>query len=930
MARPCATYRLQFNGGFDFKAAAGLINYLRELKISDIYVSPIFQAVRGSSHGYDVVDHNKLNPELGSEADFEQLTAACKEAGLGWVQDIVPNHCAFDSDNFRLMDILENGVNSEFYNFFDIVWEHPYPTIRGRLLAPFLGTFYAESLEQGQIKLNYGQRGFTIDYYQLSLPLKIESYTMVLTHGLSKLKTALGEAHSDYLKLLGVIYILKNLPLADQRKERLQQIMFVKKMLWELYTNCPEFKNFIQSNIQTFNGVERQAETYNLLDRLLSEQVFRLAFWKVGTEEINYRRFFSINSLICLRVENQEVFDVVHELVFRLVKEQKITGFRIDHIDGLWDPAKYLERLNYKAGTIYTVVEKILALHEQLPPSWPVQGTTGYDFLNYANGLFCDRRNENKFDRIYTAFTGERMPYTSLKQEKKRLIIRTYMTADIDNMALFIKQISNQDRYGKDITLHGLRRGLVEVLTMFPIYRTYISYQNNAPTDQAMIAQAINDARYENHELLHEFDFIERFLLLKFSDVLSQQDRSEWVRFVMRFQQFSSPLMAKGVEDTLLYVYNRLISLNEIGSDPARFGISVKQFHAFNQYRVKHWPATMNATSTHDAKRGEDVRARIDVLSELPQSWLKAVRLWRDLNRPCKPTIDGIRVPDPNDEYFLYQTLIGVYPFDPESDFTARLKRYITKAVREAKTHTEWLKPDTAYEDGFTSFIDAILVPSGENKFLSEFLEFQRMIAWYGVFNSLSQVLLKIVSPGVPDFYQGSELWDLSMVDPDNRRPVDFERRKTLLEKIKTRIDEDLPALMLDMLAEISGPSIKMFTILHAMNVRDTMKDVLEEGDYVPLRAVGPYAMNVIAFARIKNKRWVIAIAPRFLTRVVHYGQLPLGTLWRNTQIEIRRNSFPPTFTDAFTGRTLASAKRMNISEILADFPLGLLTGAVD
>ena len=927
MMRPCAVYRLQFNGSFCFNAAAGLTGYLRELGISDIYASPIFKAVKGSTHGYDIVDHTKLNPELGSEAEFEQLMEARKQAGLGWVQDIVPNHCAFDSDNLRLMDILENGSNSEFYNFFDVDWDHPYPAIRARLLAPFLGTFYAESLEQGQIKLNYGQSGFTVDYYRLSLPLKIESYTMVLMHGLGKLKTALGEGHADYLKLLGVIYTLKNLPLAEQRKDRLEQIMFVKKMLWELYSNCPEFKDFVQANLQTFNGIEQQPETYNLLDRLLSEQVFRLAFWKVGTEEINYRRFFSINNLICLRAENQDVFDVVHELIMRLVKEQKITGLRVDHIDGLWDPAKYLERLNYKVGSVYMVVEKILAVHEQLPPSWPVQGTTGYDFLNYTNGLFCDRRNQRKFDRIYTAFAGMRTPYKSLEQEKKRLIIRTHMTADIDNMALFIKQISSHDRYGKDITLHGLRRGLVEVLVMFPIYRTYISYQNNTPADQAVIAQAINDARHENPELLHEFDFIERFLLLKFSDALSQQDRSEWIRFVMRFQQFTGPLMAKGVEDTLLYVYNKLISLNEVGSDPARFGISAKQFHAFNQDRAKHRPATINATSTHDTKRGEDVRARIDVLSELPQRWLKAVRSWRDINRQHKPIIDGIPVPDRNDEYFLYQTLIGVYPFGPEPDFTTRLKQYITKAVREAKTHTEWLKPDTAYEDGFAAFIDAIMTPSGENKFLSEFVEFQKMIAWYGVFNSLSQVLLKIVSPGVPDFYQGTELWDLSMVDPDNRRPVDFKRRKTLLEKIKTRMSEDVQALVRDMLEAISEPSIKMFTILRAMAVRNAMKEVFEEGDYVPLRAIGPYAMNVIAFARIKNKRWVMAAVPRFLTRVVQYEQLPLGAVWRNTQIEIRRHSFPAAFTDAFTGRALTSGKLVNVADIFESFPLGLFTG---
>ena len=629
MQKPCATYRLQFNHKFGFKAASEIIDYLRELGISDIYASPIFEAVKDSMHGYDVVDSQKLNPQLGSQEDFEDLVSSCKNASLGWLQDIVPNHYAFDSGNRRLMDILENGANSEFYNFFDIEWDHPYPAIKGKLLAPFLGKFYAQSLEDGEIKLKYGKNGFTVDYYHLSLPLKIETYAIVLMQGINKFKFEVGEAHPDYLKLLGVIYILKNLPPAEQRKERLEQIMFVKRMLWEVYSTSEQFKNFIENNLRIFNGTPGQPESYNLLDRLLAEQVFRLAFWKVGTEEINYRRFFSINSLICLRVEEQDVFDVVHELILKLVKEQKITALRVDHIDGLWDPAKYLDRLNFKSGSVYTVVEKILGFKEHLPQNWPVQGTTGYDFLNYVNGLFCDSRNQRKFDRIYAAFAGMRTPYDVLVRQKKRVIIRTHMTADISNLALFIKQISSQDRYGKDITLPGLRRGLVEVLTMFPVYRTYISYQHNSSADQAVIAQAMNDARRENPELEHEFDFIERFLLLKFSDALSQQDRSEWVRFVMRFQQFTGPLMAKGFEDTFLYVYDELIALNEVGSDPSRFGISIKQFHAFNTQRFKNWPATMNATSTHDTKRGEDVRARINVLSEIPQQWLKTIRSWR-------------------------------------------------------------------------------------------------------------------------------------------------------------------------------------------------------------------------------------------------------------------------------------------------------------
>lgn len=927
MRIPLATYRIQFNPGFDFRAAKNAVSYLSELGISDLYASPIFRARRGSLHGYDVVDPNQLNPDLGSTSHFDRLTKALKARGMGWLQDIVPNHMAFDHENQMLVDVLENGQSSRYFHFFDIEWDHPYESIKGRVLAPFLGRFYGQSLEGGEIKLRYAKDGFSLGYYSQVLPLRLESYVHLLTYRLHVLKKKLGADHPDYIKLLGVLYILKTLPSREEMEDRYDQIKFIKTTLWELYHNNQDIRKFIRENLRIFNGKRGTPESFNFLNELLSEQFFRLSFWKVATEEINYRRFFNINELLSLRIEDEDVFNHTHSLILRLVEEGKITGLRIDHIDGLYDPMNYLTRIRQKAADLYVVVEKIVDLEEELPTHWPIQGTTGYDFLNYVNGLFCMGEHRREFNRIYTNFAGLGEPYEELVSEKKRLILGKHMAGDVDNLAHLMKVISSRDRHGSDITIYGLKRALVEVMAHFPVYRTYIGKGISRETDPSYIEEAIERAKGSSPGLLNELRFIERFLLLDFGDSLSEEDRDQWIHFVMRFQQFTGPLMAKGLEDTALYVYNRLLSLNEVGGNPNRFGVSRAEFHRFLEKRVLLWPHSLNATSTHDTKRGEDVRARLNVLSEIPRQWGKNVKTWSKINRKRKKRVHGRGVPDRNDEYFLYQTLVGAFPFDEghHDQFVERVKLYIVKAVREAKVHTAWLKPDTEYEDAFISFLEETLADAEGNPFLEKFLPFQKKVSHYGLFNSLSQTLIKITAPGVPDFYQGSELWDLNLVDPDNRRPIDFEKRRSLLEDIRERKDGEIPDLISELLRTEEGGRIKLFLIFRTLKARAAHREVFQKGAYVPLEAAGKLKDHVIAFARNHDDKWAVTVVPRFLTQVIREGEYPLGLeIWGDTYIPLP-DGISNRWTNVITGQSLNSDRILTIGEALNHFPVAFL-----
>ncbi|MGB3191189.1 MAG: malto-oligosyltrehalose synthase [Limnoraphis sp.] len=927
MRIPVATYRIQFTPTFGFESALKIVSYLHELGISDLYASPIFEAREGSTHGYDVVDSNQLNPQLGTPETFDQLIEELQDRGMGWVQDIVPNHMAYDSQNKLLMDILEYGPDSEYFEFFEIDWQHPYKDIRGRVLTPLLGDFYGNCLENGELKLSYDEEGLSINYYNLKVPLNIESYAQFISHELGELSKKLGSRNPDVVKLLGVLYMLKNIPAETSNQQRRDQALFVKGLLWELYRDNPEITVFIDQNVEYFNGKVGDPESFNLLDNLLLNQFYRLSFWKVGAEELNYRRFFTINELICVRVEDAKVFQKTHDMIEKRVESGQFTGLRIDHIDGLYNPVQYLRWLRDKVGDIYITVEKILELDEKLPSKWLVQGTSGYEYLNYVNGLFCDTSKESRFSQIYRDVTGSTTPYNQLIVDNKRLIADKNLAGDADNLAHLLKRISGEYRYGRDFTLLGLKTAIMEVLVRFPVYRTYITEEGVSDEDRKYVKKAIQEAKGKIPELLNELNLIEKFLLLDYDDFLSEDNKQLWLRFVMKFQQFSSPLTAKGIEDTLFYVYFRFLSLNEVGGSPQHFGIKPETFHQFNQQRLQNWPHAMSASSTHDTKRSEDMRARLNVISEIPDEWETQVRNWMELNRSKKTESDGMLIPDNNDEYFLYQTIIGAFPWYEEEypQFVERVKEYVVKAVREAKVHTAWLRPDTVYEEGFISFVEQVLDPSDENSFLFEFRAFQEKIAFYGIFNSLSQTLLKMATPGIPDFYQGTELWDLSLVDPDNRRPVDFEQRLSFLQEIKRRCKTGMMSLLEDLIATCEDGRLKLFCIARILEVRQQFVELFQYGNYVPLKVMGKHQDRIIAFARIYEQETAIIVIPRFLTGVVQAGVFPTGEdVWGDTTIEIPNGS-ESDWHEKITDFQIPAANMIRVGTILQHFPLGLL-----
>lgn len=956
MRLPTSTYRLQFNSSFGFKEAKEIVPYLAGLGISDIYASPIFKARKGSTHGYDVTDPRETNPELGTAEEFEELALEAKNHGLGWIQDTVPNHMAYSDQNPILSDLLENGSRSGYRHFFDINWSHPGDDQDRRLLAPFLADHYSRCLERGEIGLTFGSDGFRVNYSQFEFPLRLESYAALLKdnsetnpgtveavpghaaehipdHAQDLVQDRTQELVPDFAQDRISDKIQDLVPDLMQLSERDAEIQSseIKRSLWKFYSESPEVKRLIDGNLEAFKGRKDDPESFDLLDDLLSQQNFKLAFWKAAREEINYRRFFTINDLISVRVEDEVAFNTSNALALGMIESGRITGLRIDHIDGLFDPEEYLKRLRSRAKDCYIVVEKILSREEGLPASWPVQGTTGYDFLNMVSGLFCNQNYAADFDEIYSEFTGETAHFDEIVYQKKKMIIERQMNGDIDNLTRLLKRIAAGNRYGRDATFHGLRRSLVEVLSLFPVYRTYVSIRGIIDSDRRYIRDSLEAARKRNPDLKPELDFLEKVLLLDLPVALTQEDRARWVEFAMRFQQFSGPLMAKGFEDTVLYTYNRLISQNNVGGSPEWFGVSVDEFHMFCQERAGLWPHSMNATSTHDTKRGEDSFARINALSEMPCIWSAKVSEWSGQNKGKKRQVRGVEVPDRNEEYFLYQTLVGALPFYGINElFCDRIKEYMVKSLREGKVHSHWTEQDADYEQALISFLDDLLQPGKANEFQQDMAEFCTGVSHYGIFNSLSQSLIKIAAPGVPDFYQGTELWDLSFVDPDNRRPVDFKKRISALEYISRRESEDLPGLARDLLAARKDGRIKLFLTHRALLARRSWPELFGFGSYLPLKIEGEKMYHCIAFARVHEGRWAVTIAPRFLADLMGRDELPLGReVWGDTRVDVPDGA-PNRWKDAIIERKREGDQELYLGELLDEFPVALLQGRVE
>jgi (1->4)-alpha-D-glucan 1-alpha-D-glucosylmutase len=961
MRIPTATYRLQFHKDFGFADARERIGYLRDLGISDVYASPIFKARAGSMHGYDVVDHSQLDGALGGADEFDKFTSALKAYGMGLILDIVPNHMGIAGPgNAWWLDVLENGPSSIYASYFDIEWQPVNPHLENKVLLPILEDQYGIMLENGKLRLAYEDGAFFIYYYDAKLPVEPRTYSAILSHQIDRLTETVGKDDAHLLKLQSILTAIGHLPLrteADRERleERRREKEIVKQRIATLYQESTEVRSAIDSAVRQFNGTIGDPQSFDLLDQLLAAQPYRLAFWRVAGEEINYRRFFDINELAAIRTETPEVFQATHQLILRLVAEGKVTGLRVDCSDGLRDPAVYFRQLQQsqlgqdadlsssgnglRCRPLYIIAEKILSKGEGLPADWAVAGTTGYDFLNQVNSLFLRRANRGAFDKIYGDFIGAKSSYRELMNSRKKMIMLVSLASEINALSHRLDDISERNRHYRDFTLNSLTFAIREVIACLSVYRTYADGAKGevSERDRRYIEAAVEEAKKRNPRTARAiFDFIGDTLSLKNLGRFRPEDRQAVIDFVMKFQQLTGPVMAKGVEDTAFYVYNRLISLNEVGGDPEEFGTSLEAFHRQNSARLKHWPHAMLTLTTHDTKRGEDARARIDALSEIAPEWRAALMRWRKFNDAKKSLVDGDLAPDRNDEYLFYQTLLGAWPggslYGEEfAGFRERIGAYMQKAIKEAKVHTSWVNPNEAYERAVEKFVREVLSREYSDSFLNEFSQFQQGLAFAGMLNSLSQTLLKMTSPGVPDFYQGTELWDLNLVDPDNRRPVDFAKRRILLEELKRGEETNLGSLLCDLLSHWQDGRVKLYLICKTLNFRGEHRDLFSTGDYLPLYAAGKFREYICAFARRLNDHWIVVAAPRLLARIVSPSHPPLGgPVWENAVLTLPHGT-PDYWHNILTGETLSACatkrgkKGLPLHQIFKNYPVALI-----
>ena len=936
---PLATYRLQLHAGFGFTEAEQVLPYLRRLGISHVYCSPIGTARAGSLHGYDVVDPSRISEELGGRDGFLRFSAAARSHGLGLLLDLVPNHMGvFGRHNPWWSDVLENGKASEFADYFDIEWQPATPGLAGRLLAPILGDPYGQVLERGEIVLAFDAErgGFVLDYHAHRFPLDPKTYPMVL-----------GSAPHDILQTLARAF--EALPSRDDpeptsRVERLGEQRMLQRRLAETIASNRTAARALSDVVERIN----RPDSRDALDALHDAQAFRLASWRSAADQINYRRFFDVNELAALRTEDERVFEATQGPALDLAAAGLVDGLRIDHPDGLADPQAYFDRLqqgfarrrglpapDLASGEkpLYVLAEKIAAGHEHVPERWALHGTTGYRFAMLVNGLFVDRRQERAMERLWRSHAAVSTGYADMAYECKRLVAREALGADLTELANALHRIAQSDRSTRDLGFTTLRDALAEVAAGMPVYRTYVSPGGDVATqDLHFIDWAIAQARRHADTpdpTLHAF--IRRALLGEPLARATTEIAAATRRFAQRFQQFTAPVAAKGIEDTAFYRYHRLISLNEVGGDPAVFGISAAAFHGASAQRARHWPHTMLATSTHDNKRSEDVRNRINVLSEKPAWWRLALSRWRVATRAWRVELDGREAPSPSDQYLLHQTLLGTLPAEGFADETAlddyrrRIEAYMLKAARESKQQTRWVWHNDAYEAALTSFVRGVLGRVTGNPVLSDLRTQAERLAWYGSLNSLSLTVLKFTSPGVPDVYQGTELIDLSLVDPDNRRPVDYRARAGLLDAFDAWADrpDERSANLNDLASTPTDGRLKLWLIRRLLALRRSNPTLFERGSYAPLKVTGSARRHAIAFARRGDgKSVIVLVARRFVGLGTAVGQWPVGSvLWGDTQVRWP-SELHPDGVEMLTGLSLcAEGGALSLAAAFAHLP---------
>ncbi|HXL39944.1 MAG TPA: malto-oligosyltrehalose synthase [Myxococcales bacterium] len=970
--QPVATYRVQLHKGFPFDAAAAVLPYLAELGITDLYTSPILQAAPGSMHGYDVIDHGSYNAELGGEEGYERLASALRGAGLGHVLDIVPNHMGLGAGNALWMDLLENGPSARAAKFFDVEWRPVKEELSDKVLLPVLGDRYGAVLERGEIQLDLDEGAFLVRYYDHLFPLNPRSYPQILAYRIEELEKELGKSEAvDELK--SVLFVLEHMPSRHEqdparREERWREKEVVKRRVATLLATSEPVRRHLAENVRIFNGTKGKPRSFDLLDKLLDAQAYRLAHWRVSSEEINYRRFFDINSLAAVRMEDPEVFEQAHRLPLRLLAQGKINGLRIDHPDGLAYPRRYfgllqdahiLQRARSRAEgrglswdelepavrhelaqskdlrldrPLYVVAEKILARTETLPGTWAVAGTTGYDFLNSLNGIFVARENAEKLQKIYARFIHGEIDFQELVYQKKKLILYTAMASEMNLLARQLNRISEGNRWTRDFTLYALRSALIEMIACFPVYRSYIEEPGHVDErDRKYILEAVACAKRRNPaENASIYTFIADILLQKFAAYVEEGERPAQHAFAVKLQQVLGPVMAKGLEDTAFYVYNRLVSLNEVGGEPEHFGSTIDSFHQQNRLRAQKWPGSLLATATHDTKRGEDIRVRIDALSEVPEDWRKTAIAFARRTEGLRREVDGRFAPDRNEQMLVLQTLIGAWPMRPEElpGLRDRLVQYMIKAAKEAKVNTSWIQEDQRWEDALRAYVEGLFALPPRHRLWKGLQPFAQRIAQIGMHNSLAQVVLKIASPGVPDFYQGNELWDLSLVDPDNRRPVDFELRRKLLDELRS--SSLAPAeLARQLYASWEDGRIKLFLTHAALQARKAQPDVFAGGGYVALAPAGPRAGNLAAFARMgPDGQTAVMVAPRLVAGLLDGARLA-AERFAGTVVPVPGLGPGERLRDALTGEErVVGESGLAVDQLFSTLPVALLTNS--
>jgi (1->4)-alpha-D-glucan 1-alpha-D-glucosylmutase len=942
---PRSTYRVQFHAGCRFADVTAAVPYLAAMGIDHLYSSPYLKARPGSTHGYDIVDHSALNPEVGDEEDLDRMSLALRRHGMGQMLDIVPNHMGvLEADNAWWLDVLENGPASLHAETFDIEWHPAAPAMDGRLLLPVLGDHYGKVLEAGELKLQFDAEcgEFSLHYYDHRFPIDPRYYPDIFAA--APPPAPADDAQRDASSVTqSLIDALRQLPAreatdAPARERRQRDAMLHKRSLARLAQQHHGLARWIDACLQQLNGRPADPGSHDALDHLIGQQAYRLADWRVASDDVNYRRFFDVNTLAGLRMERVSVFESTHRRALRWLQDGHLSALRIDHPDGLSDPQQYFERLQARFAALSTVsdgqpravylaVEKIMADHEPLPVEWPVHGGTGYRFASLINGLFVDGERGEELDRLYRGFSGEHDSFEAIVYRCKKLIIESSLFSELNWLSGQLYRISRADRRTCDFTRNRLRIALAEVAAKFPVYRTYLrAGEAPSPIDQRHTEWAIAAAR-------RHLGGAETAVLDHLRDVLLGQVPVEFTaheRFLARWQQFTAPVMAKSVEDTAFYRYLRLTSVNDVGGDPDRFGVSVAAFHAANQTRARFKPFTMLATSTHDSKRSEDLRARINVLSELPAVWLERAEHWLAMaERYLRQTEAGV-APSRNDLWLLFQTLAGLWPQIPPTpqaidELRERVQAYMLKAVREAKCRTSWTSPDEEYEGALKACIDGLLRSGGPNPFLSDLQEFARQIAPFGLHNAIAQLGLKFTAPGVPDLYQGCEEWNFRLVDPDNRVPVDFARLESQLEALKPLYARGYPTpAQWQMLFKTLGDSrLKHLLTWRLLQLRQAHPDLLLQGNYSPIAAEGAAAAHVAAFARGKDAEAMLVVAAR-LTCTLSGGQAERwsAALWQGTQLRIAADQ--PVlqrvrqWRDWLTGRVVTPQPQPDGSQLLA------------